>query len=305
MRDPGRLVGCGTALVTPFKPDQSIDESALRRLVEYQIRGGVDFLVPCGTTGESVTMSEKEQAEVVSLVIEAAAGRVPVVAGAGGYNTREIIERVDTYTKLGADAILSVTPYYNKPTQEGLYQHFRAIAESSDLGIILYNVPGRTSCNLEPATVERLSKIEKIIGIKEASGNISQIGEIATLVGNSFKIFAGDDSVVLPVSAIGGVGVVSVASNLLPREVSNLTHACLEGKYKEARELARELTPLFKALFVESSPIPIKAAMAMHGLIDEVYRLPLVPPVESTRKRLTEVLAPFTISTGASVQAKQ
>ncbi len=305
MRDPGRLVGCGTALVTPFKPDQSIDESALRRLVEYQIRGGVDFLVPCGTTGESVTMSEKEQADVVSLVIEAAAGRVPVVAGAGGYNTREIIERVDTYTRLGADAILSVTPYYNKPTQEGLYQHFRAIAESSDLGIILYNVPGRTSCNLEPATVERLSKIEKIIGIKEASGNISQIGEIATLVGNSFKIFAGDDSVVLPVSAIGGVGVVSVASNLLPREVSDLTHACLEGKYKEARELARELTPLFKALFVESSPIPIKAAMAMHGLIDEVYRLPLVPPVESTRKRLKEVLAPFTISTGASVQAKQ
>jgi 4-hydroxy-tetrahydrodipicolinate synthase len=305
MSDPGRLVGCGTALVTPFKPDQSIDELALRRLVEYQIRGGVDFLVACGTTGESVTMSEKEQADVISLVIEAAAGRVPVVAGAGGYNTREIMERVDNYTRLGADAILSVTPYYNKPTQEGLYQHFRAIAESSDLGILLYNVPGRTSCNLEPATVERLSKIEKIIGIKEASGNISQIGEIATLVGSSFKIFAGDDSVVLPVSAIGGVGVVSVASNLLPREVSDLTHACMEGKYKEARELARQLTPLFKALFVESSPIPIKAAMAMHGLLDEVYRLPLVPPVESTRKRLREVLAAFTINAGASVQAKQ
>jgi len=305
MGDPGRLVGCGTALVTPFKPDQSIDETALRKLVEDQIRGGVDFLVPCGTTGESVTMSDDEQADVVSLVIKAAAGRVPVVAGAGGYNTREIIKRIDTYTKLGADAILSVTPYYNKPTQEGLYQHFRAIAESSDLGIILYNVPGRTSCNLEPATVERLSKIEKIIGIKEASGNISQIGEIATLVGSSFKIFAGDDSVVLPVSAIGGVGVVSVASNLLPREVSDLTHACLEGKYKEARELARQLTPLFKALFVESSPIPIKAAMAMHGLLDEVYRLPLVPPVESTRKRLKEVLAPFTINAGASVPAKQ
>jgi 4-hydroxy-tetrahydrodipicolinate synthase len=303
--DPGRLVGCGTALVTPFKPDLSIDESALRRLVEYQIRGGVDFLVPCGTTGESVTMSEKEQADVISLVIEAAGGRVPVVAGAGGYNTREIIGRIETYTRLGADAILSVTPYYNKPTQEGLYQHFRAIAESSDLGIILYNVPGRTSCNLEPATVERLSKFEKIIGIKEASGNISQIGEIATLVGSSFKIFAGDDSVVLPVSAIGGIGVVSVASNILPGEVSDLTHACVEGKYKDARELVRRLTPLFKALFVESSPIPIKAAMAMHGMIDEVYRLPLVPPVESTRKRLKEVLAPFTINAVASVQAKQ
>jgi 4-hydroxy-tetrahydrodipicolinate synthase len=305
MGDLQRLAGCGTALVTPFKPDQSIDGPALRSLVEYQIRGGVDFLVACGTTGESVTMSEKEQADVISLVIEAAAGRVPVVAGAGGYNTREVIKRVAAYARLGADAILSVTPYYNKPTQEGLYQHFRSIAESSDLGIILYNVPGRTSSNLEPATVERLSRVEKIIGVKEASGNISQIAEIAALVGSSFKIFAGDDSVVLPVCALGGVGVVSVASNLLPREVSDLTHACVEGDYQKARELNRQLMPLFKALFVESSPIPIKAAMAMHGLLDEVYRLPLVPPVESTRKRLKEVLAAFTVSNEASVQAKQ
>jgi 4-hydroxy-tetrahydrodipicolinate synthase len=245
-------------------------------------------------------MSHEEQARVVALVVESAGGRVPVVAGAGGYNTREIIERVHVYTKLGADAILSVTPYYNKPTQEGLYQHFRAIADASDLGIILYNVPGRTSCNLEPATVQRLAEVRNIIGIKEASGNISQIAELATLVESSFKIFAGDDSVVLPVSALGGVGVVSVASNLLPREVSNLAHACMEGKYQEARELSRQLTPLFKALFVESSPIPIKAAMAMHGLIDEVYRLPLVPPVASTRARLKEVLASFRISTEAS-----
>ncbi len=291
MGDLTRLVGCGTALVTPFKPDLSIDESALRNLVEYQIRGGVDFLVPCGTTGESVTMSEEEQARVVSIVVEAARGRVLVVAGAGGYNTREIIERVHTYARLGADAILSVTPYYNKPTQEGLYQHYRAIAESSSLGIVLYNVPGRTSCNIEPATVQRLAEIEKIIGIKEASGNISQIAEITTLVKGSFKVFAGDDSVVLPVAALGGVGVVSVASNLLPREVSSLAHACLEGRYHDARELNRQLTPLFKALFVESSPIPIKAAMAMQGLIEEVYRLPLVPPAASTRTRLKEVLA--------------
>ena len=290
MSDLEKLRGCGTALVTPFARDEAIDEEALARLVDYQIEGGVDFLVPCGTTGESVTMSDDEQARVVELTIKASAGRVPVVAGAGGYNTREAIHRVKRYAELGADAILSVTPYYNKPTQEGLYEHYRAIAEASSVPIILYNVPGRTGCNLEPATVARLADVDRIIGIKEASGNISQIGEIASLVAGSFRIFAGDDSVVLPVTALGGVGVVSVASNLLPRQVSDLAHACVAGLYDQARSLNRSLLPIFKAMFIETSPIPVKAALAMIGMIEEVYRLPLVPIAESNRARLKQTL---------------
>jgi 4-hydroxy-tetrahydrodipicolinate synthase len=303
MANMDQLRGCGTALVTPFTRSGEIDEAALRRLVELQIEGGVDFLVACGTTGESVTMSDEEQARVVELSIEAAAGRVPVVAGAGGYNTREVIERIHRYTELGADAILSVTPYYNKPTQEGLYQHYCAIAEASQLPIILYNVPGRTGCNMEPATVARLAELKKIIGTKEASGNISQIGEIASLVDSSFKIFAGDDSVVLPVAALGGVGVISVASNLVPRRVSDLAHACLAGRFEEARALNRELTPLFKVLFIESNPIPIKAAMALAGMIEEVYRLPLVPLSETSRAKLKQVLLSMGIITEAVRQA--
>jgi 4-hydroxy-tetrahydrodipicolinate synthase len=290
MSDLEKLRGCGTALVTPFEHDEAIDEEALARLVDYQIEGGVDFLVPCGTTGESVTMSDDEQARVVELTIKGSAGRVPVVAGAGGYNTREAIHRVKRYAELGADAILSVTPYYNRPTQEGLYEHYRAIAEASSVPIILYNVPGRTGCNLEPATVARLADVDRIIGIKEASGNISQIGEIASLVASSFRIFAGDDSVVLPVTALGGVGVVSVASNLLPRQVSDLAHACVAGLYDQARALNRSLLPIFKAMFIETSPIPVKAALAMIGMIEEVYRLPLVPIAESNRARLKQTL---------------
>jgi 4-hydroxy-tetrahydrodipicolinate synthase len=289
-RPPKIIRGCGTALITPFKRDETIDEGALRRLVEFQIEGGVDFLIPCGTTGESVTLTEAEQARVVEITVETAAGQVPVVAGAGGYNTREVIEKIERFTGLGADAILSVTPYYNKPTQEGLFQHYRAIAEASSLPVILYNVPGRTSCNLEPATVERLSHWKPIYGIKEASGNISQIAEIASLVDESFRIFAGDDSVVLPVAALGGVGVVSVASNLLPKAVSDLCRACTEGRFEEARELNRQLTPVFKALFIESNPIPVKAALAMIGMIEEIYRLPLVPMSPGNRDRLEKVL---------------
>jgi 4-hydroxy-tetrahydrodipicolinate synthase len=290
-RQPKIIRGCGTALVTPFTRAEGIDETALRRLVEFQIEGGVDFLVPCGTTGESVTMTEDEQARVVEITVDTAAGRVPVVAGAGGYNTREVIDKIDRFTDMGADAILSVTPYYNKPTQEGLFQHYRAIAEASSLPVILYNVPGRTGCNLEPATVERLSHWKPIYGIKEASGNISQIAELASLVDESFKIFAGDDSVVLPLAALGGVGVVSVASNLLPKSVSDLCRACSEGRFEEARQLNRQLTPLFKTLFIESNPIPIKAALAMIGMIEEVYRLPLVPMSSGNRERLEQVLA--------------
>jgi 4-hydroxy-tetrahydrodipicolinate synthase len=290
MIDLNRLRGCGTALVTPFSSDQSVDETTLARIVDLQIEGGVDFLVPCGTTGESVTLSDAEQSLVVEITARTSDRRVPVVAGAGGYNTKEIIHKIAHFSGLGADAILSVTPYYNRPTQNGLFEHYKAIAESTDLPIILYNVPSRTGCNLEPATVARLSQIGNIVGIKEASGSISQIAEVRTLVADSFLVLAGDDSVVLPVVAIGGDGVISVASNLLPREVSQLCHLCLEGDFAEARELFKSLLPIFKVMFIETSPIPIKAAMAMAGLIEEVYRLPLVPLSDGNRAQLRQVL---------------
>lgn len=301
MQNTTQLHGCGTAIVTPFTLNEEIDQDALRRLIEFQIEGGVDFLVACGTTGESVTLSEEEQLRVVDITVQAADGRVPVVAGAGGYNTREVIERIHRFTEYGADAILSVTPYYNKPTQEGLYQHYRAIAEASELPIILYSVQGRTAVNLEPATVARLAEFSNIIGIKEASGNFAQIAEIASLVDSSFRIFAGDDSMVLPVCALGGVGVISVAANLLPQKMSCLTHLCEAGDLNAARPLYRELTPLFKTLFIESNPIPIKAAMAMAGLIEEVYRLPLVPMSETNRKKLQQVLLQCNVALEAAL----
>src|SRR5262250_1296693 len=284
MANIDRLRGCGTAIVTPFKQDESIDESAFRRLVEFQIENGVDFIVACGTTGESVTMSDDEQARVVELTVEASEGRAPVVAGAGGYNTREVIEKVHRYERLGADAILSVTPYYNKPTQEGLYQHYRAIAEATELPVILYSVQSRTACNIEPSTVARLA-------------------EITSLLDGSFKLFAGDDTVVLPVAALGGIGVVSVASNLLPRQVSDLCHACVEGRFDEARKLNRQLMPIFKALFIESNPIPVKAALAMTGMIEEVYRLPITPMNPQNRTRLEQVLTEAGALAKASKQA--
>ena len=288
----GHIKGCGTAIVTPFKQDQSLDEAALRRLVEFQITNGVDFLVACGTTGESVTLTEDEQARVVEITVESAAGRVPVLAGAGGYNTRENIEKTQRYEKLGVTATLSVTPYYNKPTQEGLYQHFRAIHDATALPIMLYNVPGRTGVNMEPATTARLAELPRIHSIKEASGNISQIAEIAALTESmDFKLFAGDDSVVLPVAALGGIGVVSVASNIAPKQTSDLAHLCLAGDYAAARKLNNQLTPLFKTLFIESNPGPVKAALAMAGLIEEVYRLPMIPISASSRVKLEQALA--------------
>ena len=299
-----QIKGCGTALVTPFKRDQSIDEAALRRLVEFQITGGVDFLVACGTTGESVTLNDDEQARVVQITIEAAAGRVPVLAGAGGYNTRENIETTHRYERLGVDAILSVTPYYNKPTQDGLYQHFRAIHDATTLPIMLYNVPGRTSVNMEPATTARLAELPRIHSVKEASGNISQIAEIAALVaGMDFHLFAGDDSVVLPVAALGGIGVVSVASNIAPKKVSDLAHLCLAGDYAAARKLNHQLTPLFKTLFIESNPSPVKAALAMAGMIEEVYRLPMVPLTAGNRAKLEQVLIEAGILAAAANKA--
>lgn len=301
-----QIKGCGTAIVTPFNADQTIDEVALRRLVEFQISNGVDFLVACGTTGESVTLTNDEQARVVEITLETAAGRVPVLGGAGGYNTRENIEKTHRYEKLGADAILSVTPYYNKPTQEGLYQHFRAIHDATALPIMLYNVPGRTGVNMEPATTARLAELPRIHSIKEASGNISQIGEIAALTeGMDFKIFAGDDSVVLPVAALGGIGVVSVASNIAPKLTSDLAHLCAAGDYAAARKLYNRLTPLFKTLFIESNPIPVKAALAMIGMIEEVYRLPMIPMTPGNRAKLEQVLLETGILTKAAASGGQ
>jgi 4-hydroxy-tetrahydrodipicolinate synthase len=290
MLEVATLRGCGTALVTPFNEDLSVDEQALGRLVEFQVSEGIDFLVPCGTTGESVTLSDEEQRRVVEIVLQAAQGRVQVIAGAGGNNTAHVIHLARQYERLGVHGLLSVSPYYNKPTQEGLYQHFRAIAEATSLPIIVYNVPPRTAVNILPETIARLSEIPNIVGVKEASGDISQIGEIATRVPPEFKIFSGDDSITLPVVALGGAGVISVASNEAPRQMTALARAALENDWDEARRLNRELFPLMKANFIETSPGPVKAALALMGKVKEVYRLPMVPVSEQTKEKLRAVL---------------
>jgi 4-hydroxy-tetrahydrodipicolinate synthase len=290
MSDLSRVKGCGTALVTPFNEDRSIDEEALARLVEFQISEGIDFLVPCGTTGESVTLSSSEQLRVVEVVLGASRGRVPVIAGAGGYNTSHVIELAAEFERLGVDGLLSVTPYYNKPTQEGLYQHFRAIAESTRLPIIVYNVPSRTSVNMLPDTVVRLAEIENVQGVKEACGDISQIADLATRAPADFKIFSGDDSVTLPVVAVGGAGVISVAGNEAPRKMAAMTRAAVENGWDEARRLNRELFPLMKVNFIETSPGPVKAALAMMGKIKEIYRLPMVPVSSESKARIRDIL---------------
>ncbi|MGH9431051.1 MAG: 4-hydroxy-tetrahydrodipicolinate synthase [Terriglobia bacterium] len=285
-----QIHGCGTALVTPFKQDLSLDEAALRRLAQFQVNEGIDFLVPCGTTGETPTLEHEEYLRVIRIVVEEVRGGVPVVAGVGGNNTRKVAATAQEVGRLGVQAILSVAPYYNKPTQEGLYQHFQAIAEASTVPVILYNVPGRTSSNIEPVTVARLSKIPNIIGIKEASGSITQQMEVVNAVDASFRVLSGDDSFTLPLMALGGLGVISVASNEIPGPMSRLTALLLQGKYDEARKLNARLLPLMQVNFIETSPIPVKAALAMMGLIEEVYRLPLVPLKAENRPRLRKVL---------------
>lgn len=290
MADISNLRGCGTALVTPFKEDLSIDEDALRSFVDFQIAGGIDFLVPCGTTGESVTLSDAEQRRVVEIVLQHARGRVPVIAGAGGNNTAHVIALARDYERAGVQGLLSVSPYYNKPMQEGLYQHFKAIAEATSLPIIVYNVPPRTNVNILPDTIARLAKISNIVGVKEASGDISQIAEIIARVPPEFKVLSGDDSMTLPLIALGGVGLISVSSNEAPGKMGALTRACLENNWDEARRLNRELWALMKANFIETSPGPVKAALAMMGKIKEVYRLPMVPVKPETREKVRAVL---------------
>ena len=283
--------GCGTALVTPFTRDGAVDEAGVRRLARRQIDAGMHFLVPCGTTGESPTMSEEERLRVVAVVVEEAGGRVPVLAGAGGYDTREVIQTAQKMQRLGAAGILSVTPYYNKPTQEGLFQHYSAIAGEVGLPIIVYNVPGRTGCNVEVATLTRLSQIPNIVGVKEASGNVSQMCEICRAVPDDFVVLSGDDALTLPLMAIGGHGIISVIGNQAPREMSRMVELAESGDFAGARAIHRQLMPLMSANFVESNPIPVKAAMAAMGLLEETYRLPMVPPSEASRRRILDALA--------------
>ena len=284
------FTGCGTALVTPFRPDGSLDEKTLRGLVRRQIEHGINFLVPCGTTGESPTLTHEEHMRVVEITLDEAKEKVPVLAGAGGYNTAAVIELARELAAMGADGILSVAPYYNKPTQEGLFQHYRAIAAGVEIPIIVYNVPGRTGVNIEPATIARLSEVEYIAGVKEASGNISQMGAILNLVPESFIVLSGDDALTLPLGALGGRGIVSVASNEIPAEMTRLAHLCNKGNFAEARELHRKYLPLMDVNFIESSPIPVKAAMGLMGLLDPIWRLPMVAPKPESLAKIKSVL---------------
>jgi 4-hydroxy-tetrahydrodipicolinate synthase len=277
-------------MVTPFRGDGSLDEATLRRLVRRQIEQGIDFLVPCGTTGESPTLSRDEHLRVVAITIEESRKKVPVLAGAGGYNTREVVELARECQRLGADGILSVTPYYNKPTQEGLYQHYKAIAASINIPIILYSVQGRTGINIEPATVVRLAEIENIVGIKEASGNITQIAEVVHRVPEKFIVLSGDDAMTLPVIALGGRGIVSVVSNQIPGAMSELATLANRNDFDGARKLQRSYMPLMQVNFIEANPIPVKWGMSVMGLLEPVYRLPMVEPSAASKQKIGQVL---------------
>lgn len=282
--------GVGTALVTPFTKAGDLDEQAVRRLGRRQIDGGVHFLVPCGTTGESPTLTDAERLRIVEILVDEANGAVPVLAGAGGYNTREVIQLADQMRRAGASGILSVAPYYNKPTQEGLYQHYRAIAESTPLPIIVYNVPGRTGVNVETPTLVRLAAIPNITGVKEASGNIAQMADVCRAVPADFIVLSGDDAITLPLMAIGGRGVISVMSNEMPAEMTQLVEAAERGDFAAARAIHTRLMPLMQVNFVEANPVPVKAAMALMGLLEEVYRLPMCPPRPESREKIGKVL---------------
>lgn len=289
MRTP--FTGLGTALVTPFTSSGAVDEAAVRRLARRQVEAGVHFLVPCGTTGEAPTLSPAEKRRIVEIVVEEAKGRVPVLAGAGGYATHEVVEQARAMREAGADGLLSVTPYYNKPTPDGLFRHYEAIAGATPLPIVVYNVPGRTGCNVDPATLARLATIPHLVGVKEASGNMTQICEVTRSVPPDFVVLSGDDALTLPAMAVGARGVISVASNEAPGEMARLVESAERGDFPAARELQRRLLPLMLVNFAESNPIPVKAAMAQMGLLEENYRLPMVPPRPETRQKLARVLS--------------
>ena len=293
------FTGCGTALVTPFRKDQSLDEETLRKLIRRQIQAGINFLVPCGTTGESPTLTHAEHLRVVEITLEEAKGKVLVLAGAGGYNTAEVIELAKELSHMGADGILSVTPYYNKPTQEGLVQHFKAIAKAVPLPIVVYNIQGRTAVNVEPATLNRLAEIDNIVGVKEASGNIGQMATVLDLLPEPFTVLSGDDATVIPLIALGGRGVISVIANEIPAEFSKLTKLALAGDFAGARAIQRQWFALMEVNFCEVNPGPVKAAMGMMGLLEPVFRLPMVPPSAASTAKIEAVLKSTGLLTAA------
>lgn len=284
-----KLRGCGTALVTPFLANGAIDEKSLCSLVAWQIESGIDFLVPCGTTGETPTLSHEEWRKVIEITIEVAAGRVPIIAGATSNNTAEAASKAKEVSSIpGVDFVLSASPYYNKPTQEGQYQHFKAVSEASRKPVVVYNVPGRTGVNLLPETLQRLTKLPNFAAVKEASGMVTQIADIcATLP--EFTVLSGDDAMTLPAIAVGGAGVISVASNVFPKEMAELTRAALNDDWKHARSLYQKFLPLMQAHFIESNPLPVKAVLAMMGRIQEIYRLPLCPMQPHLRAKLETI----------------
>ena len=301
MRIP--FTGVGTALITPFTPAGEVDYSGVSRLARRQVDAGVHVLVPCGTTGETPTLSVDEKRRIIELVVAEARGRALVLAGAGGYDTKEVIHMAAVAKAAGADGLLSVTPYYNKPTPEGLYQHYKAIAESTDLPIVVYNVPGRTGVNIEPATLVRLATIPNIIGVKEASGNVTQMAEICRAVPSDFIVMSGDDALTLPLMVLGGHGIISVASNEVPAEMVQMVEAFERGALLEARHWHNKLLPLMQINFIEANPIPVKFAMAAMGLCEEVYRLPMVSPGEVARQKILAVLKDFGLPVVTEVRA--
>ena len=288
MRTP--FTGAGTALVTPFTKSGELDEAAVRRLGRRQIDNGIHFLVPVGTTGENPTLELSERLRMVEILADEAKGQVPVLAGCGGYNTKEIVHLAKDMQRAGASGLLSVTPYYNKPTQEGIVQHFKAIAEATPLPIVLYNIAGRTGVNIETATVVRLSQIPNIIGVKEASGSLAQMCDVLHATPKDFIVLSGDDALTLPLMAVGGRGVISVASNEVPREMAQMVEAAERNDFAAARAIHARILPLMQVNFVESNPGPVKAAMAAMGLLGEVYRLPMVPPKPESKAKIEAVL---------------
>ena len=284
------FTGVGTALVTPFTKSAALDEAAVRRLGRRQIDAGIHFLCPCGTTGESPTLTDAEKLRIVEILVAEAGGRVPILAGAGGYNTKEVIELAREMEKRGASGFLSVTPYYNKPTQEGLYQHYKAIADSTALPIVVYNVPGRTGVNLEIATLARLAQIPNIVGVKEASGNVTQMVDVCRSVPGSFLVLSGDDALTLPLMSVGGRGIISVASNEIPAEMAQMVEAAERNDFAAARAVHDRIVALMQINFIEANPVPVKAAMAAMGLLEETYRLPMCPPKPESREKILKAL---------------
>jgi 4-hydroxy-tetrahydrodipicolinate synthase len=299
MRTP--FTGVGTALVTPFTRSGDVDEAAVRRLGRRQVDAGVHFLCPCGTTGENPTLTDAERIRTVEILADEVRGKVPILAGAGGYNTKDVILLAGEMKKAGATGLLSVTPYYNKPTQDGLYQHYRAVAESTPMPIVVYNVPGRTGVNVEPATLARMAALPNIVGVKEASGNVTQMCEICRIMPADFIVVSGDDALTLPLMAVGGRGIISVAGNEIPAEMVQMVEAAERGDFAAARAIHTRILPLMLGNFIESNPVPVKAAMAAMGLIEEVYRLPMTSPKPESKAKILQILKELGLLRGALV----